>query len=276
MEQEKKKSGVNALLVVIIIVLVVLCVLFATGIVSFNGGNSANNGGKDNTTNDIDRDSKDNLYDNIEMDKKTLDELYYLIGALPEDGEEITTSRHCLNVAVTNTTYLGIPYAKDVFSWYVTTYHKAANYDKYKDANMRVDGANLAVSAYQCDACFTIEKAEVEKFKQLYYFGPEEKFEFIKDNVVNYDNLYSATQSIGSPVQCVYNVKHNITKTEVSKGTDGETIYLTDEQLVTRYDDVENGDISQLTKQTINYSFYKKNGSDVYQLNRAIPRSTVK
>ena len=39
------------------------------------------------------------------------------------------------------------------------------------------------MSAYNCAACFTIEKTEAEIFKKLYYFGPEEKFDFIKDNI---------------------------------------------------------------------------------------------
>ena len=41
---------------------------------------------------------------------------------------------------------------------------------------------------------------------------------------------------------------------------------ITDEQVVTRYDDVDNNDIAQLTKQTINYSFYKKNRNGTYCL----------
>lgn len=276
MEQEKNNKGVIALLVVIIVFLLALVVLLATGTISFKEGNSINTSGNNNATNDIGKNYKENLYDNIEMNKETLDELYYLIGALPEDGEEITAPRHCLNAAVTNTTYLGIPYAKDVFSWYVATYKKQADYDKYKDANMYVSNGTIKVSAYNCAACFTIEKAEAENFKKLYYFGPEEKFEFITDNIENYNNIYSATQSLGSPVHCDYNVKHNITKVDVEKGTEGETIYLTDEQIVTRYDYVENGDVSQLTKQTINYSFYKKNGNDTYQLYHVFHRNKVK
>ena len=266
MEQGKNNRGVITLLVVIIVVLLVLVALLATGIISFKKGNNTNNNGNNNTTTDIEKNNKENLYDNIEMNKETLNELYYLIGALPEDGEEITAPRHCLNTAVTNTTYSGVPYAKDVFSWYVTAYKKKANYDKYKDATMYVSDGTVKVSAYHCAACFTIEKTEVEKFKKLYYFGPEEEFEFIRDNIENYDNIYSAVHSLGSPVHCDYNVKHNITKVDTEKGTEGETIYLTDQQIVTKYDDVENGDVSQLTEQTINYSFYKKNGNDTYKL----------
>ena len=51
---------------------------------------------------------------------------------------------------------------------------------------------------------------------------------------------------------------------------------ITDVQVVTRYDDVENNDVSQLTKQTINYSFYKKNGNDTYQLDYVFHRNKVK
>lgn len=276
MEQGKNNKGVIALFGVIIVILLALVVLLATGTISFKKGNSINNGGNNNSINDIVKNSKENLYDNIEIKKETLDELYYLIGALPEVGEEITAPRHCLNAAVTNTTYLGIPYAKDVFSWYVTAYKKQADYDKYKDANMYVDNGKVKVSAYNCAACFTIEKVEVEKFKKLYYFGPEEKFDFITDNIENYDNIYSAVQSLGSLVHCDYNVKHNITNVNVEKGTEGETVYLTDEQIVTRYDDVENGDVSQLTKQTINYSFYKKNGNDTYMLDHIFHSNKIK
>ena len=272
MEQEKNNKGVITLLVIIIVILLALVILFATGTISLK--NTTTNGNI-NSIYDIVKNSKENLYDNIEMNKETLDELYYLIGALPEDNEEITAPRHCLNTAVTNTTYLGIPFAKDVFSWYVIAYKKQADYDKYKDAVMYVDNGNLKVSAYNCAACFTIEKTEVDKFKKLYYFGPEEEFEFITDNIENYDNIYSAVHSLGSPVHCDYNVKHNITKVDVKKGTEGETIYLTDEQIVTRYDDVETDDVSQLTKQTITYSFYKKNGNDTYELDNVFHGNIV-
>ena len=284
MEQEKKKSGVVTLLIVVIIVLLTLVVLLATGTINFKDDNSINNCGEKTVTNNINdansssnigQTDKENLYDNIEMDKGILDELYYIIGALPEDGEKINTPRHCLNVAITNTNYLGTLYAKDVFSWYVTTYKKQADYNKYKDANMYVDSNNVKVSAYNCAACFTIEKTEVENFKNLYYFGPEEKFEFIADNIENYDNIYSASHSLGSPVECYYNVKHNIINMETNKNIDGDTIYVADEQIVTRYDDVENGEISQLTKQTVIYSFYKKNASDAYKLSHVFHRNKI-
>ena len=270
MEKEKNKNGIVVVLSAIIVILLALVLLLATGTVSFKKDNGNNN---DSTSG---KNSEENLYDNIEMGKETLDELYYLIGALPEDGEDVTTSRHCLNVAVTNTSYLGVPYANDVFSWYVTAYNKQADYNKYKDANMYVDNGKVKVSAYNCAACFTIEKTEVEKFKKLYYFGTDEKFEFIADNIDNYDDIYSAAHSLGSPVQCDYNVKHNITKVKVEKGTDAETIYLTDEQVVTKYDDVEKGVVSQTTKQTINYSFFKKNGDDAYRLDRVFHRNNVR
>ena len=214
-----------------------------------------------------------NLYNNIEMDKKTLDKLYYIIGVLPESNEELLNQRHCLNVAVTNTNYIGIPYVQDVFSWYVMTYGKEASYDKYKDANYKVD--NNEISAYNCAGCFTIKKSEVEEFKKLYYFGPETKYDFIYE-IDNYNDIYGAVHSLGSPVECTYNVNHNIIEASVEKGTEGETIYLTDEQVVTKYDNTDHDSISQFTKQTINYSFYKKNNSDTYQLSDVFHRNKVK
>lgn len=213
------------------------------------------------------------LYENTDIDKETLDELYYIIGALPTKDEEVLAPRHCLNVAVTNTNYMGIPYANDVFSWYVITYNKEADYEKYKDATIYVDDGNIKVSAYNCASCFTIEKTEAEKFKSLYSFGMEEKFDFIKDNVENYDNIYGATQSLGSPVHCDYNVTHNIIETHVEKGTMMENIYITDKQTITKYDDFDNNIISQLTNQTVIYVFSKSVDGDSYSLSRVIHRA---
>jgi len=259
LENQKNNGGLVALVIVLF-----LLVLGLGGYIVYD--KFYNTKDNDIVTTD-DKDNPQNLYIDTEVSKETLNELYRIIGALPEEGEENVAPRHCLNAAVTNTTYLGTPHAQDVFSWYVSTYNKQANYEKYKDANMYVDNGKLVVSAYNCAACFTIEKSEVEKFKQLYYFGPEEEFNFITDTIQNYDDIYAAVHSLGSPVQCAYNVKHNITKIDVKKGTEGETIYITDEQVVTRYEDVDNNDVSQLTKQIIKYSFYKKNGNDTYGLN---------
>ena len=101
-----------------------------------NSNNVTNNDNKtENTTS--------SLYGNNELNKETLDELYRIIGAIPPQGEETLAPRHCLNVAVTNTNYMGIPYANDVFSWCVITYNKEADYEKYKHANMYVSEALL-------------------------------------------------------------------------------------------------------------------------------------
>lgn len=271
MDKEKNNSGLIAL-----VIFLFLLVLGLGGYIVYNKFYNLQDCSIITNNAEINQNKTDNLYSDTEINKDTLDELYRIIGVLPTSDEETLAPRHCLNVAVTNTTYLGIPNAQDVFSWYVTVYKKQADYEKYKDANVYASDGTVKVSAYNCAACFTIEKTEVEKFKQLYYFGPEVDFKFIKDNVENYNNIYSATQSLGSPVHCDYNVKHNIIETHVEKGTEGETIYLTDEQIVTRYDDVENSDISQLTKQTINYSFYRKNGDDTYRLDHVFHRNKVK
>ena len=49
-----------------------------------------------------------------------------------------------------------------------------------------------------------------------------------------------------------------------------------DTDIANKNDDVENNDASQLTKQTINYSFYKKNGNDTYRLDHVFHRNKVK
>ena len=269
MEKQKNNGGL-----VVLVIILFLLLLGLGGYIIYDKLYNSKGSNTATTDVEINQNGTSNLYDNIELDKETLDKLYYIIGALPEEGEETTASRHCLNAAITNSTYLGNLQAHDVFSWYVKAYNKAADYDKYKDAIYSIDG--ITTSAYHCAACLTIEKTEVEKFKQLYYFVPEEKLEFIKDTVQNYDNIYGAVHSLGSPVHCDYNVKHNITGVNIQKGTEGESIYLTDEQIVTRYDDVDSNDISQLTKQTINYGFYKKNGTDTYQLDHVFHRNKVK
>lgn len=265
MENQKNNKGVIAIAIILF-----LLVLGLGGYIIYdkiyNSQNSNNLTSNDNKI----EDSTSNLYENTEINKEILDELYRIIGVLPTEDEEILAPRHCLNVAVTNTNYMGIPYANDVFSWYVITYNKEADYEKYKDANIYVSDGTVKVSAYHCAVCFTIEKTEAEKFKNLYYFGPEEKFEFIKDNVENYDNIYGAIQSLGTPIQCDYNVKHNIIKTYVEKGTMMENIYITDKQLVTKYDVFDNNSISQLTNQTVNYVFSKKIDDDNYYLSQVI------
>ena len=234
--------------------------------------NSQNNNNATNNYNKTENNTS-SLYENTEINKETLDELYRIIGVLPTQAEETLAPRHCLNVAVTNTNYMGIPYANDVFSWYVMTYNKEANYETYKDAEMYVYDGTIKVSAYNCAACFTIEKTEAEKFKKLYNFGTEEKFEFIYDNIVNYDNIYGAVQSLGTPVECDYNVKHNIIETRVEKGTMMEKIYITDKQTITKYDVFDNNNISQLTNQTVNYVFSKNTDDDNYSLERVIHRA---
>ena len=268
MENQKNNKGIIALVIILF-----LLVLGLSGYIIYDKVfNSQNNNNATNNDNKTENNTS-SLYENTEINKETLDELYRIIGVLPTQDEETLAPRHCLNVAVTNTNYMGIPYANDVFSWYVITYDKKADYEKYKDANMFVSNGTVKVSAYNCAACFTIEKTEAEKFKKLYYFGPEEKFGFIKDNIENYDNIYSATQSLGSPVECNYNVKHNIIETYVEKGTMVENIYITDKQTITKYDDFDNNSISQLTNQTVNYVFSKNTDDDNYSLERVIHRA---
>ena len=268
--EKKNNKGIIALIIILSLLVVGLSGYIAYEKIhnSQNSNNITNNENENKNENNV-----SNLYENTEINRETLDELYRIIGVLPTQDEGTLAPRHCLNVAVTNTNYMGIPYANDVFSWYVITYDKEADYEKYKDANMYVSNGTVKVSAYNCAACFTIEKTEAEKFKKLYYFGPEEKFEFIKDNVENYDDIYSATQSLGSPVECDYNVKHNIIKTYVEKGTMVEKIYITDEQTVTKYDDFDNNSISQLTNQTVNYVFSKNTDDDNYSLDSVIHRA---
>ena len=163
MENQKNNKGVIAIAIILF-----LLVLGLGGYIIYdkiyNSQNSNNLTSNDNKI----EDSTSNLYENTEINKEILNELYRIIGVLPTEDEEILAPRHCLNVAVTNTNYMGIPYANDVFSWYVITYNKEADYEKYKDANIYVSDGTVKVSAYHCAVCFTIEKTEAEKFKNLY------------------------------------------------------------------------------------------------------------
>ena len=135
MEQEKKKNGVNVLLVVIIAILAVLCVLFATGTISFKSNESDDSQPKEDIS-DTDSVVSKVLYTyELEDDLNTEFKIYQIgkvfVAAVSKKG------RQCFPTSV-------LIYSSD-----------GVELKQYKHANINVENDIINVEYTDSDLCLS-------------------------------------------------------------------------------------------------------------------------